>query len=151
TERVSSGTALWMRPKSEITKEQYNEFYRHAAHAPDEPWLTLHNKAEGKIEYTNLLFVPSLKPFDLFHPDRKRRVKLYVKRVFITEENADLVPHWLRFLRGIIDSEDLPLNISRETLQASPLVPKIRESVMKRLLSELKKKSDTDEADYMKF
>lgn len=151
SETVNTASALWMRPKSGITPEQYQEFYRHVAHSPDEPWLILHNKAEGKLEYTNLLFVPSLKPFDLFHPDRKRRVKLYVKRVFITEENADVVPHWLRFLRGIIDSEDLPLNISRETLQASPLLAKIRESVTGRVLSELKKKAESDEVGYKEF
>src|SRR5690606_23611566 len=121
------------------------------AHSPDEPWLTLHNKAEGKLEYTNLLFIPTLKPFDLFHPDRKRRVKLYVKRVFITEENVDLVPHYLRFLRGIVDSEDLPLNISRETLQHNPLLAKIRDSLVKRVLSELKKKGEGDEAGYAAF
>jgi molecular chaperone HtpG len=150
-ETVNTASALWMRPKSDITPEQYKEFYHHVAHSPDEPWLTLHNKAEGKLEYVNLLFIPSLKPFDLFHPDRKRRVKLYVKRVFITEENVDLVPQWLRFLRGIVDSEDLPLNISRETLQGSPMLAKIRDSLVKRVLSELKKKADADETDYQKF
>lgn len=151
TETVNTASALWMRAKSEITPEQYKEFYHHVAHSPDEPWLTLHNHAEGKLEYVNLLFIPSMKPFDLFHPDRKRRVKLYVKRVFITEENAELVPQWMRFLRGIIDSQDLPLNISRETLQQNPLLAKIRESVVSRVLSELKKKAQGDEADYMKF
>lgn len=146
TETINSGAALWMRPKADIKPEQYAEFYRHVAHAPDEPWLTLHNKAEGKVEYTNLLFIPSSKPFDLFHPDRKCRVKLYVKRVFITENNIDVVPAWLRFLRGIVDSEDLPLNISRETLQHNPIVAKIRESLVKRVLSELKKKGGEEES-----
>jgi len=151
TETVNTASALWTRSKSDVTDEQYKEFYHHVAHSPDEPWLTLHNKAEGKIEYTNLLFIPSAKPFDLFHPDRKRRVKLYVKRVFITEENIDIVPQYLRFLRGIIDSEDLPLNISRETLQDNPLLAKIKDSVVKRVLSELKKKGETDEASYETF
>jgi len=137
---VNTASALWMRPKSELTPEQYKEFYHHVAHAPDEPWLTLHYKAEGKVQYTCLLFIPTLKPFDLFHPDRKRRVKLYVRRVFITEENVDIVPHYLRFLRGVIDSEDLPLNISRETLQHNPQLAKIKEAVVKRVLAELKKK-----------
>lgn len=150
-EVVNTASSLWMRPKAEITPEQYKEFYHHVSHSPDEPWLVLHNKAEGKVEYTALLFIPSLKPFDLFHPDRKRRVKLYVKRVFITEDNVDLVPHWLRFLRGVIDSEDLPLNISRETLQMNPLLQKIKESVIKRVLTELKKKGDADEASYKEF
>lgn len=151
TETVNTGAALWTRPKSDITKEQYSEFYRHAAHTPDEPWLTLHNKAEGKIEYTNLLFIPSAKPFDLFHPDRKCRVKLYVKRVFITENNIDIVPAYLRFLRGIVDSQDLPLNISRETLQHNPIVAKIRESLVKRVLSEIRKKGEEDAERYSAF
>jgi len=151
TEIVNTASALWMRPKAEITPEQYKEFYHHVAHQPDDPWLTLHNKAEGKIEYTNLLFIPSVKPFDLFHPDRKRRVKLYVKRVFITEENVDVIPQWLRFLRGMIDSEDLPLNISRETLQVNPLIGKIRDSLVKRVLGELKKKANDDEESYKIF
>ena len=151
TETVNTASALWMRSKSDITPEQYKEFYHHVSHSPDEPWLTLHNKAEGKLEYTNLLFIPSSKPFDLFHPDRKRRIKLYVKRVFITEENVDLVPHYLRFLRGIVDSQDLPLNISRETLQDNPLLSKIKDSLVKRVLSELKKKGETDEEAYKLF
>ncbi len=151
SEVVNTASALWMRPKSEITAEQYKEFYHHVAHAPDEPWLTLHNKAEGKLEYTSLLFIPSAKPFDLFHPDRKRRVKLYVKRVFITEENVDLIPAYMRFLRGVVDSEDLPLNISRETLQHNPLITKIRDALVKRVLSELKKKAEADEAGYVAF
>ncbi len=150
TEIVNTASALWMRSKSEITPEQYKEFYHHVAHQPDEPWLTMHNKAEGKLEYTSLLFIPSMRPFDLYQQDRKRRVKLYVRRVFITEDNVDVVPQWLRFLRGVIDSEDLPLNISRETLQANPLIGKIRESVVNRVLGELKKKSG-DAEDYQKF
>jgi molecular chaperone HtpG len=107
----------------------------------------VHNKTEGTLEYTKLLFVPSMKPFDLYHPDRKPRVKLYVKRVFITEENVELVPKYLRFVRGIIDSEDLPLNISRETLQHNPLLAKIRDNVVKRVLLELKRKSDSDDVE----
>lgn len=150
-EVVNSASALWMRPKGEVTPEQYNEFYHHVAHLPDSPWATFHNKAEGKVEYTNLLFIPSSKPFDLFHPDRKRRVKLYVKRVFITEENVDVVPQYLRFLRGVIDSEDLPLNISRETLQSNPMLGKIKESVVKRVLGELKKRSESDAEGYKAF
>ncbi len=150
-ERVGEGAALWTLPKSEITEEQYREFYHHVAHSPDEPWLTLHNKAEGVIEYTNLLFIPSIKPFDLFHPERRRRVKLYVKRVFITEENVDVVPHYLRFLRGIIDSADLPLNISRETLQANPILRKISEGITSKVLAEIKKKAEKEPDAYPKF
>src|SRR5262249_5817951 len=100
---------------------------------------------------TNLLFIPSIQPFDLFHPDRKRRVKLYVRRVFITDEGTDLVPHYLRFLRGIVDSEDLPLNISRETLQQNPLLNRIKDSIIKRVLGELKKRAEKDPADYAAF
>lgn len=151
SEVVNRASALWMRPKAEITPDQYKEFYRHVAHSPEEPWLTIHQKAEGKLEYTALLFVPGIKPFDLFHPDRLRRVKLYIKRVFITDQNVEIIPHWLRFLRGVIDSEDLPLNISRETLQSSPMLAKIREGVVKRVLSEFKKKAESDGEGYAKF
>lgn len=150
-EKINSASALWIRSKSDITPEQYREFYHHVAHTPEEPWLILHNKAEGKLEYTNLLFIPGMKPFDLFHPDRKRRVKLYVRRVFITDENVDLVPGYLRFLRGVVDSEDLPLNISRETLQHNPLLLKIRDALIKRVLAELKKKAEEDAAGYLIF
>jgi len=150
-EQINSASALWTRSKSDITHEQYNEFYHHTAHAFDEPFLTLHHKAEGKLEYTSLLFVPSSKPIDLFHPDRKTRIKLYVKRVFITEEHADLVPAYLRFVRGVVDSEDLPLNISRETLQHNPMLIKIKDAVTKKILSELKKKAESDEAGYKEF
>ncbi len=150
-ETVNKASALWMRPKSEITEEQYKEFYHHIAHSPDTPWMKLHNKAEGAVEYTNLLFIPSIQPFDLFHPDRKRRVKLYVKRVFITDEGTDIIPHYLRFLRGVIDSEDLPLNISRETLQQNPVLIRIRDSVVRRVLSELTKQAEKDPEDYTAF
>ena len=137
--------------KSEITPEQYKEFYHHHAHAFDEPWLTLHWRAEGKIEYTGLLFVPSAKPFDLFHPERKHCVKLYVRRVFITDTCEDVLPAYLRFVRGVIDSEDLPLNISREMLQNNPLLAKIRAGVVKRVLGELQKKAKDAPEDYAKF
>jgi molecular chaperone HtpG len=150
-ELVNEGGALWVRPKSEITEEQYKDFYHHVAHTPDAPWMTLHNAVEGKTSYTNLLFIPSMKPFDLFHPERRRRVKLYVKRVFITEENVELVPQYLRFLRGVIDSHDLPLNISRETLQDNPLLRSIRESITSKVLSELKKKAEKDAEGYHTF
>lgn len=151
TETVNKASALWMRPKSDITEEQYKEFYHHIAHSPDTPWMTLHNKVEGKVEYTNLLFIPSVAPFDLFHPDRKRRVKLYVKRVFITDEGTDIIPHYLRFLRGVVDSEDLPLNISRETLQKNPVLDKIRESVVKRTLADIAKRAEKEPEEYVAF
>lgn len=150
-ERVNQGSALWVRPKSKISDVQYKEFYHHVAHQPDDPWLTIHYKAEGAMEYGALLYVPSMRPFDLFHPDRARRVKLYVKRVFITDEGIDLIPQYLRFLRGVIDSEDLPLNISRETLQANPVLIKIRDAVTKKFLQELNKKAEQDAEAYTKF
>jgi molecular chaperone HtpG len=150
-ETVNSASALWMRPKSEITAEQYKEFYHHVAHAFDEPWLTLHYKAEGAIEYTGLLFVPGQKPMDIFHPDRKQHLKLYVRRVFITDDCAELLPPYLRFVRGVVDSQDLPLNVSREMLQHNPVLAKIRAGLVKRVLSELKKKAEDTEADFPAF
>ncbi len=150
-ETLNKASALWTRPKSEITTDQYREFYHHAAHAFDEPWATLHWRAEGKIEYTGLLFVPSARPYDLFHPDRKHCVKLYVRRVFITDSCEEVLPAWLRFLRGIVDSEDLPLNISREMLQHNPLLAKIRAGIVKRVLGELQKKAEKAPDDYAAF
>ncbi len=150
-ETLNRASALWMRPKAEITADQYKEFYAHVAHAFDEPWLTLHWRAEGKIEYTSLLFVPSTPPFDLYHPERRHGVKLYVKRVFITDRAEDLLPRYLRFLRGVVDSEDLPLNVSREMLQNNPVLTLIRAGVVKRVLSELEKKAKDAAADYAKF
>ncbi len=151
THTLNEGSAIWAKPKSEVTDEQYQEFYRHVAHSPEKPWAVFHNKAEGAVEYTNLLFIPNIKPLDLFHPERKRRVKLYVKRVYITEEGVELIPPYLRFLRGVVDSADLSLNISRETLQKSPVLDKIRESVTSRVLGELKKRAEADREDYTKF
>ena len=113
--------------------------------------MTIHNRVEGKIEYTNLLFVPSTKPFDLFQPDRKTHVKLYVKRVFITDDCEGLLPAWLRFMRGIVDSEDMPLNISREMLQNNPVVAKIRTGLIKRILGELERKAKKDPEAYAAF
>ena len=148
---VNKASALWTRNKNDITEEQYQEFYRHVAHSPDKPWLIMHNKNEGAIEYTNLLFVPSSKPFDLFHPDRKARVKLYVKRVFISEDLNNLIPSYLRFMRGVVDSEDLPLNISRETLQHNHMIDKIRKSITTKFISELKKKKTNEYESYLEF
>lgn len=151
THTLNNGSAIWTRPKAEVTEEQYHAFYRDVAHSPEKPWAVMHNKAEGKTEYTSLLFVPGIKPFDLFHPERRARVKLYVKRVFITDEGVELVPPYLRFMRGVVDSADLPLNISRETLQKSPVLDKIRESVTGKVLGELKKRAESDPAEYKKF
>ena len=150
-ETINTASALWTRPRSEITAEQYKEFYHHVGHNFDDPWLTLHNKAEGVLEYTSLLFVPSTKPFDLFDPERKSRVKLYVRRVFITDEGTGLLPPYLRFLRGIVDSEDLPLNVSREMLQSNPMATRIRQQLTRRVLSELAKKASEAADEYDKF
>ena len=150
-ETLNAASALWTRPKSEITEEQYKEFYHHVGHTFDDPWLRLHFKAEGVMEYTGLLFIPSQKPFDLFHPDRKPGVRLYVKRVFITEDCAELLPPYLRFLRGIVDTEDLPLNVSRELLQNNPRLAKIRQALCKKVLGELKQKAKDAPEEYARF
>jgi molecular chaperone HtpG len=146
---LNRASALWMRPKSEVTPEEYTEFYHHVAHAFDEPWATLHWRAEGVIDYTALLFIPKTRPFDIADPQRKHGVKLYVKRVFITEGAQELVPSYLRFLRGVVDSEDLPLNISREMLQLSPVLAKIRTGLVKRVLGDLAKRAEGE--DYAEF
>jgi len=145
-ETLNSASALWMRPKNEITPEQYKEFYHSVAHAFDEPWHTLHYRAEGAIEYTALLFIPTQKPFDLFHPDRKNQVRLYVNRVFISDQLEGLLPRYLRFVRGVVDSSDLPLNISREMLQHNPMLRKIQGGLVKRLLKDLKDRTNDAEA-----
>jgi molecular chaperone HtpG len=143
-EQVNSGAALWTRSKSDITDQQYKEFYHHVAHAMDDPAMTLHYRAEGTLEYTVLLYVPTRQPFDLFDPARKSRVKLFVRRVFITDDCEAILPPYLRFLRGVIDSEDLPLNISREMLQNNPVLAKMQKAVTNRVLGELEKKASSD-------
>ncbi len=148
---LNAADALWMRPAKDISAEQYTEFYRHTSHAYDEPWHVMHNKVEGVLNHTSLLFVPSSQPFDLFEPDRKSQVKLYVNRVYITETTKDLIPAYLRFLRGIVDSQDLSLNVSREMLQSDPQLAKIKTSISKKVLSELKKKATKAPEDYTVF
>jgi len=148
---LNTASALWTREKKDITDEQYKEFYHHAAHAFDDPWLTLHNKVEGILSYTNLLYVPSQQPMDLFNPDRKANVKLYVKRVFITDDCEGLLPSYLRFVKGIVDSEDLPLNISREMFQHNPALAKIKKALTKRILGELKKKAEKAPDEFKTF
>jgi molecular chaperone HtpG len=149
--QINSSSALWTKSKDDITDKQYKEFYQNVGYATDDPWYTLHNKNEGLIEFTNLLFIPSTKTFDLFHPDRKCRVKLYIKRVFIADDNVEIIPQYLRFLRGVVDAEDLPLNISRETLQNNSVLDKIKKSITKRVISELAKVQDNDRAKYLIF
>lgn len=149
-ETLNSSSALWMRPKAEITEEQYRDFYRALTHNFDEPWLTLHYKAEGIIEYNALLFIPSKAPFDMFQPDKKHGLNLYVNRVFISNEVEELLPHYLRFVQGVIDTTELPLNVSREMLQHTPVLGKIKKGIVTRILEEMKKKSEDKEA-YNKF
>ena len=149
-ETVNTASALWTRNKAEITEKQYKDFYQHVTKNFDEPWMTLHFKAEGSIEYTGLLFVPSKAPYDLFQPDRLGGIKLYVNKVFISDKVEGLMPMYLRFVRGVIDSADLPLNISREMLQQSSLIAKIRQGTVSRLFKELKKRAENEE-DYAKF
>jgi molecular chaperone HtpG len=132
--QINSASALWQRSKSELKPEDYTQAYKQIAGAFDEPAMTLHYRAEGRYSYAVLLFAPSAKPFDLFEPQRKGRVKLYVRRVFITDD-ADLLPAYLRFIRGVVDSEDLPLNISREMLQNNPQLAQIRKAVTTRVVS----------------
>lgn len=147
---LTDGSALWTRPKSEISAEDYADFYRSNAGQYDSPALTLHYRAEGKHEYTVLAFIPETRPFDLFDPDRKGRMKLYVRRVFITDE-AELLPRYLRFVRGLVDSADLPLNVSREMIQDSPLLAAIQKGVANKVLSELEKQAKADPVAYAKF
>ena len=147
--KVNEGTVLWRKAKAEVTPEQYKEFYHHVAHAWDEPWATLHWRAEGQIEYSALLFIPGSKPFDAVDGPRESRVRLHVRRMFITDEAA-LLPPWARFVQGVVDTEDLPLNVSREMLQATPVLARIRKAVTNRVLSELKARS-ADAEDYAKF
>ena len=150
-ETVNEASALWTRPRAEIAEDQYTEFYRHVGHGFDAPWMTVHWRAEGVQEYTTLVFIPSQRPFDLFNPERKHAVKLYVKRVFVTDDCAELVPQWLRFLRGLVDSEDLPLNISREMLQNNPLLARMRTAIVRRVLGELTKRAEAEPESYAGF
>ena len=150
-ETINTGTALWTKDKKDITKEEYNDFYKYIVHMPGEPWMVLHNKVEGNIEFTNLLFIPDRRTFDLFNPEMRTRVKLYIKRVFITEDNVQLLPRYLRFIQGVVDSQDLPLNISRETLQYNSTIEKIKKALVKKIFSELEKKDQKEPEEYLKF
>ncbi len=147
---IADGAALWTKPKSEIAPADYTDFYRSVAGQFDEPALTIHFRAEGRQDYTTLLFVPGTRPFDLFDPDRAGRVKLYVKRVFITDE-AEMLPRYLRFVRGVVDSADLPLNVSREKIQESPLTVAIRKGATSRVLSELERLADKEPQAFAKI
>ncbi|MFZ0526478.1 MAG: molecular chaperone HtpG [Xanthobacteraceae bacterium] len=147
---ITDGAALWIKPKSEINAADYTDFYRSIAMAFDEPALTIHFRAEGRQDYTALLFVPGSRPFDLFDPDRAGRIKLYVKRVFIADD-AEILPRYLRFVRGLVDSADLPLNVSREKIQESPLLAAIRKGATSRVLAELERLADKEPQAFAKI
>ena len=148
-ETANEGTALWRKPKSEVTEEAYTEFYRHLGHSFDTPWATLHWRAEGVMDFTALLFIPSMKPFAFAEEARESKVRLHVKRMFITDK-AELLPPWLRFVQGVVDTEDLPLNVSREMLQATPVLARIKKAVTNRVITELKTRAKEAES-YEKF
>ncbi|MET0008822.1 MAG: molecular chaperone HtpG [Candidatus Thiodiazotropha sp. 6PLUC9] len=150
-ERVNTGTALWMRNRSDISDEEYNEFYKHVSHDFEDPLLHVHNRVEGNNEYTALLFVPNRAPFDLWDRDQKHGVKLFVRRVFIMDEAEKLMPRYLRFVRGVVDSDDLPLNVSREILQHNRKIDTIRQANVKRILGALEKLAENDQEKYQVF
>ena len=147
---ITDGAALWAKPKAEIATADYTDFYRSIAVAFDEPALTVHFRAEGRQDYTVLLFVPGSRPFDLFDPDRRGRIKLYVKRIFIADD-AEILPRYLRFVRGVVDSADLPLNVSREKIQESPLLAAIRKGVTSRVLAEFERVADKEPQVFAKI
>lgn len=150
-ETINRATALWALPKNEITDEEYKEFYKHIGHDFEDPLLWSHNRVEGKLEYTTLLYVPSHAPFDLWQPDRPHGLKLYVRRVFIMDDAEQFLPRYLRFVKGVVDCADLPLNISREILQSNRQVETIRSATAKRVLGMLEKLAEDDKEKYNKF
>jgi len=150
-ERVNKGTALWMRPKSEISDEEYKEFYKHVSHDFEEPLAWAHNRVEGNNEYSALLYIPSRAPFDMWDRDQKHGVKLFVRRVFIMDEAEKLMPRYLRFIKGVVDSDDLPLNVSREILQHNRKIDTIRQANVKRVLGMLEKMAKNEPEKYQTF
>jgi len=146
---ANEGTALWRKPKSEVTEEQYKGFYQNLGNLFDDPWATLHWRAEGALEFSALLFVPGMRPFEAVEGPRESRVRLHVRRMFITDE-AGLLPPWLRFVQGVVDTEDLPLNVSREMLQATPVLARIRKAVTGKVLGEIKARAK-DPEDFAKL
>ena len=150
-EQINKANALWRLSKSNLKEQDYNDFYKQISHDSSDPLLYIHTKAEGKIEYSTLFYVPSSEPFDLFRVDYQSGVKLYVKRVFITDDAKELLPPYLRFVKGVIDVEDLPLNVSREILQENAIMRSVKEQSVKKILSELAKLKDSDREKYIKF
>jgi molecular chaperone HtpG len=150
-ETVNSASALWAKSKSEITEEEYNEFYKHVAHDFEDPLLHLHSRVEGKLEYSSLLYLPKKAPFDMWNREARHGVKLYVKRVFIMDDAEQLMPGYLRFVRGVIDTNDLPLNVSREILQKNKVIDSIRSGSVKKILGALEKMAKNDKDKYAEF
>ena len=150
-ETINEASALWTRAPKDIKEKQYEDFFSHIGAGFGKPLLTMHNNTEGTVSYTNLLCIPSSKPFDLFNPDRKSSLKLYINRVFITDKCDNLIPAYLRFVKGIVDTQDIDLNVSREMLQNNPAVAKISKSLVGKILRELKKIADKDKAKYIQF
>ena len=150
-ETINEASALWTRVPKDIKEKQYEDFFSHIGAGFGKPLLTMHNNTEGTVSYTNLLCIPSSKPFDLFNPDRKSSLKLYINRVFITDKCDNLIPAYLRFVKGIVDTQDIDLNVSREMLQNNPAVAKISKSLVGKILRELKKIADKDKAKYIQF
>ena len=146
---ANEGTALWRKPRAEVSEQSHAEFFQHLGHIFDKPWATLHWRAEGLLEFFALLFIPSARPFDFLDRERESRVRLHVRRMFITDR-GELLPPWLRFIEGVVDTEDLPLNVSREMLQTTPVLARIRKALVGRVLSELKTRAQ-EAADYAKF
>lgn len=149
--QINKASAIWRMSKSQLKDTDYNEFYKQISHDSNDPLLYIHTKAEGKIEYNTLFYIPSTEPFDLFRVDYQSGVKLYVKRVFITDDAKELLPPFLRFIKGVIDVEDLPLNVSREILQENAIMRSVKEASVKKILSELSKLKQNDREKYEKF
>lgn len=151
SEQANSAQALWTKSPSDISDEDYSEFYKTTFSAFDDPYITIHNKTEGSLDFTNLLFVPKSAPFDMFDPERKTKISLYINRVFISQDVEGIIPSWLRFVQGILDTSSLDLNVSREMVQNSPVIQKISKSLTKRVLTALKKKLKKDEEGFDVF
>ena len=147
-ETVNKGSALWARVKSEISEEEYNQFYSTISYDTETPLVTLHNRVEGNLEYISLLFIPSKAPFDLWDREQRHGINLYVRRIFILDDAKYLVPSYLRFVRGVVDAADLPLNVSREYLQDNKDIERIRNASVKKILAELKRLADKEPEKY---
>jgi molecular chaperone HtpG len=150
-ERVNSASALWARDRKDISDDEYKEFYKHVSHDFEDPQTWIHNRVEGSQSYTSLLYIPAKAPYDLFNRDHKRGVKLYVKRVFIMDDAEHLMPNYLRFIKGVVDSDDLPLNVSREILQQNKVIDRIRGASVKKILGKLESMAKDQPEEYASF